>query len=118
MDPNFGQGGTMRVLVVVGALVLVACSSPPPPSTHAQQLACVVCPGIAQPIWQNDVRVIAPELDPAEIARRIGRPDLEAVLEEKIVAAEARVASAPSDDQARVIVDSLLVDLNRIARPL
>src|SRR5262245_57239433 len=74
-------GGAMRVLVVAGALGLLACSNAaPPPSTHASQLACVVCPGMAQPIWQNDIRVIAPEIDPAEIARRIGRPDLEPLL--------------------------------------
>ncbi len=112
----------MRTILCLATLAFVGCSNAPPSApavgSTERSLACVVCPGLAQPIWKDDLRVIEPEIDPAEVARRLGRPELEPVLEQLVMTAQARVASAPDDDQARAIVDALLVDLNRVARPL
>ena len=117
----------MRVLAAF-ALLAIGCSgsSPPAPSasTSPSQInaarACVLCPGTVriarlQPTDPAS-RTIVPELDAQAIAQRLGRLDLVNVIEEKIAAAEAQVRSVPSDAQAAAIVDTLIADLDRLAK--
>src|SRR5690349_9843494 len=102
----------MRVLAAF-ALLAVACSNaPPPPSTNQSSTvtaarACTLCAGTYQAQRASAVdpasRTIVPALDAVEVAQRLGRPDLESVIEEKIVTAQARVTSAVSDEQANTI---------------
>jgi hypothetical protein len=109
----------MRVLAAF-ALLTVGCTGASPPSaSQAQARVCTICPGSLTVVRASAIdptsRAIAPALDAADVARRLGRPELEAAVEEKIVTAQAQVQSAVSDDQARTIVDALAADLDRLA---
>jgi hypothetical protein len=120
----------MRVLAAF-ALLAFGCTGSSPPSTtgspplteRAVTRACVFCPGTftVRQLQTSDPaasprRGIVPELDAAEIARKIGHPELEPVIEEKIAMAEAQVRSAVSDAQATAFVDALIADLDRLAK--
>ncbi len=120
----------MRVLAAFALLALGCTGSSSGPATSSPPLAergvtraCVQCPGsfTARQLEPADPassprRGIVPELDAADLARKLGHPELEATIEEKIAAAEARVRSAVSDAQATAVVDALLADLDRLAR--
>ena len=112
-------------LVLGCALVVAACSSSPPaPSAQsspqqatAQKLlnACPACgPLMVRSLPSG--REIMPELDPAAVARQLGHPEWESMLEEKFVTAQARVQSAVSDQQANAIVAQLTSDLEALAK--
>ncbi len=120
----------MRVLAAF-ALLAIGCTGSSPPSTNSSPpltersvaRACVLCPG-AYTVKQfpaidpaaSPARGIVPELDAVEIARKLGHPELEPAIEEKIAVAEAQVRSAVSDAQAAAFVDALLADLDRLAK--
>lgn len=115
----------MRQMLAAFTLLTVACSNASPPPAPASQAStvvaarsCVLCGGYqVQRASAIDPlsRTIVPTLDAADIAQRLGRPDLQELIEEKIVTAQARVQSALSDEQANTIVTALLVDLDRLA---
>ncbi|HZS36525.1 MAG TPA: hypothetical protein VFF06_06855 [Polyangia bacterium] len=107
------------------ASLALGCSngSPPSPETRASTVtaarSCVLCAGAYQAQRASAIdplsRQIVPALDAADLAQRLGRPDLQDTIEEKIVTAQARVQSATSDDQAAAIVAALIADLDRLA---
>jgi hypothetical protein len=113
------------------ALMLLACSqnAPPAPGTNptapALQLAtpqaatqpCAACGTTYQIVKQSAApyRVIAPEPDAADLARRLSRPDLEPALDEMIAAVATKVATAPTDALASAALGAFVADLERLA---
>src|SRR5438128_1295276 len=108
------------------ALLLFGCSqgapTPPAPAAQAAVHDCAACGKnlqiVNQPITtMKKNRLITPELDATELARRLGRPDLEPTIAELIVTVQTRILSAKTDLQASTALDDFIASLNQLARP-
>ena len=110
------------------ALFLVACSQGAPPARTqpavvrdcaacGTRLAIVSAPAAFAPTELTKGKLITPELDPTQIAARMGHPELEPRIAELVGTVEARVLAAQTDRQAATALEDFISELNRLARP-